>query len=43
MIEYPYEEGSAAGYSGTVSQRAVMPTLFFFITSFSVSAFAEHV
>ena len=34
MIEYPYEEGSAAGYSGTVSQRIVLSTLFFSLLLF---------
>ena len=34
MIEYLYEEGSAAGSSGTVSQRVVLPTLFFFYCFF---------
>ena len=34
MVEYPYEEGSAAGYSGTVSQRSVWITLFFFYCFF---------
>ena len=43
MIEYPYEEGSAAGFAGTVSQRSVWITLFFSITSFWVSVFAKLV